>query len=325
MDASDKRENDSLGHSYPYSNDVTNGMSIEDSVKEGEDTSDPDAIISTPNVVERTCDEQTQNPDQDALHTTHYSPELTKADQSVPKSEAMSSSDISTGSNDHSPSHPVPLNQSDTSSPAMISESGDQSSVAVKDSTQSIEQRMDSEASIPSTVSGGSDGKQLQDSGDVYSTVVSLQTSRSTLSPLNTLSLEEEMEHISEPEEVVEGQASDENEGKSHLLKSAGIRLCSESSTSEEPQDGNDMKKLPPPSPKSIRGKPLPVVYDRSLEQFSEVLLDSDISFSDDEPQNTLSENATKLRVEKRVRFADEVVDASTVNNQTENSAGSGL
>ena len=323
MDASDEQETDALNQSYPHGNDVNNRTStVEDSAKEAEGTSDPDAIISTLDDTGRTCDEQTQNQDQDAPHSTHYSPELTTVNHSRPISEAMSSSDISTRSNDHSPSHPVSLDQSGSTIPAAMSENGNESSVAVEESSQSIERRMDSEASSPSTLSGGSDGKQVQDSGDVYSTVVPLQTSRSTLSPMNTLSLKEEMEHVHEPEEVVESQASDENEGKSHLLKSAGIRLRSESASSEEPQDGNSMKKLPPPSPESIRGKPLPVVYDRSLEQFSEVLLDSDISISDDEP---LSENATKLRVEKRVRFADEVVDASTVTQQTESSAGSGL
>ena len=344
MDASDKRETDSVNHSYPHSSDVDQeSSSVEDSGKEASktngDTSDPDTVIRT---VGRTCDEQTQNTDEDngdtlqSAHLPANSQELTKTDRPIQEHESTSSSDISTGSNDHSPSHPVSLNQSDSTNPAMTSESGDKSSIAVKNSTQSTEQRMDSEAvskSVP--VSDGSDRKQLpikhdvvQDSsGGVYSTVVSPLTSRSTVSPLNTLSLDQEMEQLKEPEEMVQGQDFDENEGKSHLLKSAGVHLCSESSSSSEPPNADIERKLPPPSSESIEGKPLPVVYDRSLEQFSEILLDSDVSLSDDESQDALSENASKSKVEKRVRFADEVKDTCTsaVTKQTENSTGPGL
>ena len=69
-----------------------------------------------------------------------------------------------------------------------------------------------------------------------------------------------------------------------------------------------------PDQPPTLQDKPMsipitkydsPSLDDRNLEQFSEILLDSDLSPSDSELQ--MESSGPRQKAEKRVRFADEV------------------
>lgn len=145
------------------------------------------------------------------------------------------------------------------------------------------------------------------------STVVSPQLTHHTSSPLNSASLEGEVTLLKKTGEV---KATRKEELKSTLLKSAGIQLQhgSQHNTQEytTSQNSNVGASELPEQPPTRQDKPLsipltkydsPSLDDRNLEQFSEILLDSDLSPSDSE----LEPSGQKQKVEKRVRFADEV------------------
>ena len=145
------------------------------------------------------------------------------------------------------------------------------------------------------------------------STVGSPQLTHHTSSPLNSVSLEGEVTLLKKTGEV---KATRKEELKSTLLKSAGIQLQqgSQHSTQEytTSQNSNVGASELPEQPPTRQDKPLsipltkydsPSLDDRNLEQFSEILLDSDLSPSDSE----LEPSGQKQKVEKRVRFADEV------------------
>ena len=128
--------------------------------------------------------------------------------------------------------------------------------------------------------------------------------------------MEEEKEH--EGEKEVEGGGEEDSPrgkerkaSKDQLLKSAGIQLQGSSET-------------------DITGAPLKTdddatqsSQDRNLEQFSEILLDSDLSPTDSETGLCLPEGGAqatgesqggeggKSKSERRVRFADEVLEAT--------------
>ena len=145
------------------------------------------------------------------------------------------------------------------------------------------------------------------------STVGSPQLTHHTSSPLNSVSLEGEVTLLKKTGEV---KATRKEELKSTLLKSAGIQLQqgSQHNTQEytTSQNSNVGVSELPEQPPTRQDKPLsipltkydsPSLDDRNLEQFSEILLDSDLSPSDSE----LEPSGQKQKVEKRVRFADEV------------------
>lgn len=170
-------------------------------------------------------------------------------------------------------------------------------------------------------------GGEVKDSDNVYSTVVSPQQLHKTLSPMNSLSWEEEVTLLKEAE-VVKKNAAEKKKGlKSALLKSAGISLQqgSEGSpqqdtktqqqnsnggvrmevgsvSSEQPSSPDDAH-LPSPTTRYDS----PNLDDRNLEEFSEILLDSDFSPSDSELPVEHQQQGSKQRAGKRVRFADEV------------------
>lgn len=170
-------------------------------------------------------------------------------------------------------------------------------------------------------------GGEVKDSGNVYSTVVSPQQLHKTLSPMNSLSWEEEVTLLKEAEEVKKNAAEKKKGLKSALLKSAGISLQqgSEGSpqqdtktqqqnsnggvrtevgsvSSEQPSSPDDAH-LPSPTTRYDS----PNLDDRNLEEFSEILLDSDFSPSDSELAVEHQQQGSKQRAGKRVRFADEV------------------
>jgi len=170
-------------------------------------------------------------------------------------------------------------------------------------------------------------GGEVKDSDNVYSTVVSPQQLHKTLSPMNSLSWEEEVTLLKEAEEVKKSTAEKKKGLKSALLKSAGISLQqgSEGSpqqntkaqqqnsnggvhtevgsvSSEQPSSPDDAH-LPSPTTRYDS----PNLDDRNLEEFSEILLDSDFSPSDSELPVEHQQQGSKQRAGKRVRFADEV------------------
>ena len=104
-----------------------------------------------------------------------------------------------------------------------------------------------------------------------------------------------------------EGSPRDKEERKvykSQLLKSAGIQL--------QPSSESDGGSAVTDTSQQVTG-------DRSLEQFSEILLDSDLSHSDSEVQGEevvsgrVEEGGEegKSKSERRVRFADEVTEST--------------
>ena len=134
------------------------------------------------------------------------------------------------------------------------------------------------------------------------------QKAHHTSSPMNSLSLEGETGEV---------KAVRKEELKSTLLKSAGIQLQQGSQqntqeyTTPRQQNSNVSASDQPPT---LQDKPMsipitkydsPSLDDRNLEQFSEILLDSDLSPSDSELQ--MESSGPKQKAEKRVRFADEV------------------
>ena len=171
------------------------------------------------------------------------------------------------------------------------------------------------------------DGSEVKDSDNVYSTVVSPQQLHKTVSPMNSLSWEEEVTVLKEAE-VAERNAAEKKKGlKSALLKSAGISLQrgSEGGSQEDTKtlqqnsnggvcaEGGSVSSEHPPSPVDAQ-LPSPTTRydspnldDRNLEEFSEILLDSDFSPSDSELQVEQLQQNSKQRAGKRVRFADEV------------------
>lgn len=146
------------------------------------------------------------------------------------------------------------------------------------------------------------------------STVGSPQLTHHTSSPLNSVSLEGEVTLLKKTGEM---KTARKEELKSTLLKSAGIQLQqgSQHSTQEyttPQQNSNVGVSVLPEQPPTRQDKPMsipltkydsPSLDDRNLEQFSEILLDSDFSPSDSE----LEPSGPKQKAEKRVRFADEV------------------
>ena len=213
------------------------------------------------------------------------------------------------------------------------------------------------EGSFQSSSELGRGSRSLEHSAKVYSTVVSPHMSRSTQSPLNTLSLEEEMVKAGEGEEgeVKEGEGRKGEEGvvegeeeagkdvpvgkkkrkvyKSQLLQSAGIHLQAvEPLSHESSSSGNSVEG----KSEAVRGEGEVVrseggkegsgvshkSEDRNLEQFSEILLDSDLSPTDSEtsvslpqdraPEVAPGEKEAQSKAERRVRFADEVDEAAS-------------
>ena len=143
---------------------------------------------------------------------------------------------------------------------------------------------------------------------------------------------EEVLEGEGEDEGVVTGKTKERNSYKSQLLKSAGIHLQgSESDSIEGEGVGNAGGELADRTCSS---------EDRNLEQFSEILLDSDLSPTDSETHMTLErpedgngdgdEAAAPTRLvpgegegeggrgksERRVRFADEVEEAEATTGE---------
>ena len=144
----------------------------------------------------------------------------------------------------------------------------------------------------------------IKDSADVSPH----QNAHHTSSPVNSLSLEEETGEV---------KAARKEELKSTLLKSAGIQLQQGSQQSAQeyttPRQQNSNVSVPD-QPPTLQDKPMsipitkydsPSLDDRNLEQFSEILLDSDLSPSDSELQ--MESLGPRQKAEKRVRFADEV------------------
>lgn len=213
------------------------------------------------------------------------------------------------------------------------------------------------EGSFQSSSELGRGSRSLKHSAEVYSTVVSPHMSRSTQSPLNTLSLEEEMVKAGEggEGEVKEGEERKGEEGvvegeeeagkdvpvgkkkrkvyKSQLLQSAGIHLQAvEPLSHESSSSGNSVEG----KSDAVRGEGEVVrgeggkerggvshkSEDRNLEQFSEILLDSDLSPTDSEtsvslpqdraPEAAPEEKEAQSKAERRVRFADEVDEAAS-------------
>ena len=149
-----------------------------------------------------------------------------------------------------------------------------------------------------------SNNDDIKDSADVSPH----QKAHHTSSPMNSLSLEGETGEV---------KAARKEELKSTLLKSAGIQLQqgSQHSTQEytTPRQQNSSVSASD-QPPTLQGKPVsipmtkydsPSLDDRNLEQFSEILLDSDLSPSDSEFQ--IESPGPRQKAEKRVRFADEV------------------
>ena len=143
---------------------------------------------------------------------------------------------------------------------------------------------------------------------------------------------EEVLEGEGEDEGVVTGKTKERNSYKSQLLKSAGIHLQgSESDSIEGEGVGNVGGELADRTGGS---------EDRNLEQFSEILLDSDLSPTDSETHMTLERPEdgngdgdkaappTRLvpgegegeggrgKTERRVRFADEVEEAEATTGE---------
>ena len=144
----------------------------------------------------------------------------------------------------------------------------------------------------------------IKDSADVSPH----QNAHHTSSPVNSLSLEGETGEV---------KVARKEELKSTLLKSAGIQLQqgSQQNTQEytTPRQQNSNVSVPD-QPPTLQDKPMsipitkydsPSLDDRNLEQFSEILLDSDLSPSDSELQ--MESLSPRQKAEKRVRFADEV------------------
>lgn len=196
---------------------------------------------------------------------------------------------------------------------------------------------------------------EVRDSDNIYSTVASPQKS---LSPLNSISLEEEVEMVKQSEEAKKSlrlELHRKGEYKSHLLQSAGVHLMGGSDTegamenlreSEEggpnvdpsgqgehpagapPRGGSESSEngetLTEPENSNVdpsvggtsvdKGGHVPTAEDRSLERFSEILLDSDSLESlsgEDQARNSSPEDPEqgegRQKVAKKVRFADEV------------------
>ena len=128
--------------------------------------------------------------------------------------------------------------------------------------------------------------------GEVYSSVVSPQVAQRSLSPLNTLNLEQEMQLTKEAESNLNQESS--------LIVDERIQSVDSRPTHSQSSASSDGGK------KSTTTE----IDDRSLEQFSEILLDSDISLSDSETQDGHDKNGRPIDTKKstkKVRFADEV------------------
>ena len=96
-----------------------------------------------------------------------------------------------------------------------------------------------------------------------------------------------------------------ERTDRSELLKSAGIQLQGSSESDMTGAASDD------------------ITQDRNLEQFSEILLDSDLSPTDSDTQLNLSQDGVedgkeeggRSKSERRVRFADELMESNDVPN----------
>ena len=141
--------------------------------------------------------------------------------------------------------------------------------------------------------------------------------------PLNVVSLEGETDTVNQTEETLPHKV----EYRSQLLKSAGIHLQTNGNNTEEEElsETRILSTQTALESSDITSMPLRSFQDRNLEEFSEILLDSDTSSEPPSSPTNLggallaSEN-TRRRVEKRVRFADEVEKMSPL-ARTSNSA----
>ena len=222
------------------------------------------------------------------------------------------------------PTDTQPSGHSETTEVPGASHKDSETEIQRKTQTEEVKNLSDNRERISSE--DGSGG-EVKDSDNVYSTVVSPQQLHKTLSPMNSLSWEEEVTLLKEAEEVKKNATEKKKGLKSALLKSAGISLQqgSESSpqqdtktqqqnsnggvrtevgsvSSEQPSSPDDAH-LPSPTTRYDS----PNLDDRNLEEFSEILLDSDFSPSDSELPVEHQQQGSKQRAGKRVRFADEV------------------
>ena len=222
------------------------------------------------------------------------------------------------------PTDTQPSGHSETTEVPGASHKDSETEIQRKTQTEEVKNLSDNRERISSE--DGSGG-EVKDSDNVYSTVVSPQQLHKTLSPMNSLSWEEEVTLLKEAEEVKKNATEKKKGLKSALLKSAGISLQqgSESSpqqdtktqqqnsnggvrtevgsvSSEQPSFPDDAH-LPSPTTRYDS----PNLDDRNLEEFSEILLDSDFSPSDSELPVEHQQQGSKQRAGKRVRFADEV------------------
>ena len=222
------------------------------------------------------------------------------------------------------PTDTQPSGHSETTEVPGASHKDSETEIQRKTQTEEVKNLSDNRERISSE--DGSGG-EVKDSDNVYSTVVSPQQLHKTLSPMNSLSWEEEVTLLKEAEEVKKNATEKKKCLKSALLKSAGISLQqgSESSpqqdtktqqqnsnggvrtevgsvSSEQPSSPDDAH-LPSPTTRYDS----PNLDDRNLEEFREILLDSDFSPSDSELPVEHQQQGSKQRAGKRVRFADEV------------------
>ena len=222
------------------------------------------------------------------------------------------------------PTDTQPSGHSETTEVPGASHKDSETEIQRKTQTEEVKNLSDNRERISSE--DGSGG-EVKDSDNVYSTVVSPQQLHKTLSPMNSLSWEEEVTLLKEAEEVKKNATEKKKGLKSALLKSAGISLQqgSESSpqqdtktqqqnsnggvrtevgsvSSEQPSSPDDAH-LPSPTTRYDS----PNLDDRNLEEFREILLDSDFSPSDSELPVEHQQQGSKQRAGKRVRLADEV------------------
>ncbi len=115
----------------------------------------------------------------------------------------------------------------------------------------------------------GDDKLGKKESGDVYSTVISPQRAQRHLSPMNTISLEEELEMVECTEEV----RRKKYDYRTQLLRSAGITLQGAASTSS----GTSRVALQDTSPESVGA----ALQDTSSESVGADLRDSSTSPSE--------------------------------------------
>lgn len=184
------------------------------------------------------------------------------------------------------------------------------------------------------------DKQEYKGMGDVYSTVISPQRVQRQPSPMNTCSLEDEMEQVEQKEEAKRKK----QERRSQLLMSAGVMLQGtappsanstlEDSSPIEPapvsppegitpspetasakiQDGGDIssngegERDAPSQESGVTSGQGRTTEDRNLEELSEILLDSDSDSNGNSSRLRAARETNSSRTAgKRVSFADEV------------------